>query len=143
MKHVAVAAAILLTQMAHGQVQSFLESFGQATTTDATNDNAFYLWEGDAIKTFRSSIVGTSDCLNLWSTLLVMAKEKHTYVGRSRKDVIKPSSVESLTDYEALSIALRLDQASVNVTDMFIVNGDTIKLCLKMKKDGNSVVVLD
>jgi hypothetical protein len=41
-----------------------------------------------------------------------------------------------------MSVMLRLDQASVKVHDQFLVNGDTIVLCLTMQQKGSSVTLL-
>jgi hypothetical protein len=142
MKHVAVAIAILFAQMAQAQVKELLESYHEATSTKPMNDEAFYLASGHAFKPYPTSIVGTSDCLGTWSTLLVVMQRDHKHLGRTVNKVVLPKSVVSMTDYEAMSVMLRLDQASVKVHDEFLVKGDTIVLCLSMKQKGSSVTLL-
>jgi len=39
-------------------------------------------------------------------------------------------------------VMLQLDRASVKVHDEFLVNGDTITLCLTMQQKGSSVTLL-
>jgi hypothetical protein len=142
MKTIVLAAAILLTQMAHGQVKELLQTYHESTTTDALNDDAFFLASGHAIKPYTTSIVGTSECLGTWSTLLVLMKQDFTHLGRTVNKVVLPKSLVSITDYEAMSAMLRLDQASLKVHDEFLVNGDTITLCLTMQQKGSSVTLL-
>lgn len=143
MKHLAVAIAILFTQMAHGQVKELLETYHEATTTEPLNEEAFFLSSGHAIKMFKTSVVGTANCLNSWSTLLVMLKKEHTHIGRGSSKVVMPKDAAPMTDYEAVSMMLRLDQASVEIQDDFVFFGDTITLCLSMHKKGSSVAVLN
>jgi uncharacterized Zn ribbon protein len=69
-------------------------------------------------------------------------KRDHKHLGRTVNKVVLPKSVVSMTDYEAMSVMLRLDQASVKVHDEFLVKGDTIVLCLSMKQKGSSVTLL-
>lgn len=142
MKHFAIAIVILFAQTANGQVKELLENYHEATTTDALNEDAFFLSSGHAIKMFKTSVVGTANCLNSWSTLLVMLKKDHTYLERSVSKVVMPKNAAPMTDYEAVSIMLRLDQASIEVQDNFVFFGDTITLCLSMQQKGSSVAVL-
>jgi hypothetical protein len=142
MKHVVVAVAILFAQVTQAQVKELLQTYHEATTMAPLDDEAFFLASGHAIKPYKTSIVGTADCLGTWSTLLVLMKQDHTHLARTVNKVVLPKSVVSMTDYEELSVMLQLDRASVKVHDEFLVNGDTITLCLTMQQKGSSVTLL-